>query len=876
MHVAGEREERVPLAVAQAPDEVAAVPPGARAGRGAFQPRLERGRVRRRVRRVGRGHDHEQPGLGARRRVRELVQRDHVAGVAVEVAPLGEPLGEFLVRAEVAAVRDHQVPVRAGLRDLGRLAPFGGGGGRTGYRNRRARRPGAGPGPDRLARQPDDRDRGRLRRHHRVPRHRRARRDPQPVAPVDLEQHDAEHHERDLLRHALPPPDRERDEGVPRPASDLVHGELLRVEPVRLRAPVARVTLRGERPDQDDVVLPDPVAAERAVLEAAPDGDRHRRVDPHRLLDHRGGVRQRHQVVVPQVVVWVAAGDRVDLGDQLLLHVRVGGQHVGQPGGRDRGAVEAVGQVHEDLVADRLGVEELAGLRVRRADQPAEQVGLRPERAGVHPGADQRVGRPEQLGVVPAVGLAPRPPGSPGEQGEVGTGVGHPQDALLGARRDGRRERVRPPVPVARPGPGPVEQAEVVGARAAPGHLEGVPLHPGPRVQRLVVRQRGPRGDQLARLVLHPVQLRALVGRGVPGQHHPADLLVVLAVADHRETAAAGVGELGEEVDLLHPLAEPLLVRRHLVEQFGVRDHDQPPLLGRDPHRVDVAEPAVVVELGVVVVQDVEVREPLAPRHQPAHRVRDLERLAASAVPVPALGRAGAGPRGSPDPGFGHRVGRGRHLRLRRIGDLEQLAAGQPERGLAEADRVPLGQRRRGDPLLVDEGAVMAAQVHDAVSARRRAQFGVVTGDAEVGDHDVVVRYPADAPRLARVVEQRAVEQRPVLGIAQPDLALPVDLDQVRPAAVREAAVGAAEVGQRPAAAAWPELGMMPGHPDVGDHDVGLRIAADQVRAACRQAALAVPGPHHQRWRGCPCAHVLPPPRRPAASGAPPDTRQSR
>ena len=419
LHVPGECEERVPLAVAQAPDEVAAVPPGAGARRGALQPGLERGRVRGRVRRVGRGHDHEQPGLGARRRVRELVQGDHVAGVAVEIAPLGEPLGQLLARPEVAAVRDHQVPVGAGRRDLRRLAPLGGsrgGRGRTVRLDRPARRPGARPGPVRLARHPDNRDRGRLRRHHRVLGHGRARREPEPVAPVDLEQHDAEHHERDLLRHALPLTDRERDEGVPRPSGDLVHGELLRVEAVRLRAPVARVTLRGERADQDDVVLPDPVAAERPVLEAAPDGDRHRRVDPHRLLDHRGGVGQRHQVVVAQVVVRVAAGDPVDLGDQLLLHVRVRGQHVGQPRGRDRRAVEAVGQVHEDLVADGLGVEELAGLRVRRTHQPAEQVGLRPERAGVHPGADQRVGRPEQLGVVPAVGLAPGPPGSPGEQ----------------------------------------------------------------------------------------------------------------------------------------------------------------------------------------------------------------------------------------------------------------------------------------------------------------------------------------------------------------------------------------------------------------------------------------------------------------------------
>jgi hypothetical protein len=50
--------------------------------------------------------------------------------------------------------------------------------------------------------------------------------------------------------------------------------------------------------------------------------------------------------------------------------------------------------VHEDLIAHGLVVEELARLGVRRAQQPAEQVRLLPERGGVDPGPDQRVGRP--------------------------------------------------------------------------------------------------------------------------------------------------------------------------------------------------------------------------------------------------------------------------------------------------------------------------------------------------------------------------------------------------------------------------------------------------------------------------------------------------
>src|SRR5439155_15139039 len=112
-----------------------------------------------------------------------------------------------------------------------------------------------------------------------------------------------------------------------------------------------------------------------------------------------------------------------------------------------------------DLVADGLGVEELAGLGIRRRHETAEQVRLWPGRARVHAGPDERVGRPEQLLVIAAVALLARAPRQPGEEREVGAGLGDAQDALLRALRDGRRERVR--VAAA------VEQTEVVPARAA-------------------------------------------------------------------------------------------------------------------------------------------------------------------------------------------------------------------------------------------------------------------------------------------------------------------------------------------------------------------------------------------------------------------------
>ena len=744
VHPAGEGEERVPLAVPQTPDQVTALLPHRRAREGPLQQLLERGRVRRRVRGVGGGHDGQQPRLGARRRGGQLVQRDHFAGVAVEAAALRELLGEFLVRTEVAAVGDDQMAVRARGRDLGGLAPVPSAGGRppavarqgtrsgrsgrrssgrsrshgarrgrTGRHGRRRRTRGrrrrssrrrwsgrrgtSGRGPVRpgssLPRDADHRDRGGLGGHQGVLHHRGARRGPQPVVLEDLEQHDAEHHERHFLRHALPPPDRERDERVPRPVHNLVRFEPRRVERVRLGPPVARITLRGERADQDDVALADPVAPEHPVLEAAPDRDRLRRVDAQGLLDHLGDVRQRQQVVVLQVVVRVAAGDPVDLGQHLLLDLGVAGQDRRQPGPGDRRPVEAVRQVHEHLVADRLPVEVLAGLRVRRAHQAAEQVVLRAQRGGVLARPDQRVGRPHQLGVVLPVAVAPGAVG-PAGQPAVRERVGDPADALLGALQHRLGERGRAGVAV--------EQAEVVVAGAAAGHLERVTLHPDPGVHRLLVGQRGPVRDQAAGLLLHQLQLGALVLGRVPGQHDPADHLGARAVADHRDTAAAGVAQLGEEVDLLGPLAELLLVAGHLVEQVRVGDHHQTPLLGGHADRVDVPELAVVLQLAVVVVEDAEVREPLALGHQPADRVADLQRAV-------GVGLRRDGPRA--------RLSRAR----RRRRGPRRLQPGRVRRAAGARAGPVLPQAARGRARLARQAMVRVARhLHGVRKLRRR------------------------------------------------------------------------------------------------------------------------------------------------------------
>ena len=133
----------------------------------------------------------------------------------------------------------------------------------------------------------------------------------------------------------------------------------------------------------------------------------------------------------------------VDLGDQLLLDVRVRADHIGEPRPRDRRPVEPVREVHEDLVTDGAGVQQFAGLGIGRGHQPAEQVRLLPGRVGVPAGPHQPIGRGEKLVPVPAVPLLALAARAPGEGGEIRPGLGDAPDALFGAFRNGCRERVR-------------------------------------------------------------------------------------------------------------------------------------------------------------------------------------------------------------------------------------------------------------------------------------------------------------------------------------------------------------------------------------------------------------------------------------------------
>ena len=64
---------------------------------------------------------------------------------------------------------------------------------------------------------------------------------------------------------------------------------------------------------------------------------------------------------------------------------------------------------------------------------------------------------------------------------------------------------------------------------------------------------------------------------------------------------------------------------------------------------------------------------------------------------------------------------------------LAQLAVAEPEHGVADADDVLLRQHLAGDPLAVDVGPAVGAQVDDLEAAVRvTAQLSVMPGDIEV------------------------------------------------------------------------------------------------------------------------------------------------
>jgi hypothetical protein len=91
----------------------------------------------------------------------------------------------------------------------------------------------------------------------------------------------------------------------------------------------------------------------------------------------------------------------------------------------------------------------------------------------------------------------------------------------------------------------------------------------------------------------------------------------------------------------------------------------------------------------------------------------------------------------------------------------------------------------------------------------------------------------------------RAAQGRPVSRISEPGQAFPVDLDPGYPPAIGVGTVGAGVVHQDPPAVLGPEHGVLPGDAGIGDYDVALWVAADQVRTAARQAPVISLSPDH-------------------------------
>ena len=90
--------------------------------------------------------------------------------------------------------------------------------------------------------------------------------------------------------------------------------------------------------------------------------------------------------------------------------------------------------------------------------------------------------------------------------------------------------------------------------------------------------------------------------------------------------------------------------------------------------------------------------------------------------------------------------------------------------------------------------------------------------------------------------------------VAEPDGTFALDRHPGDPLATSVNAIGAAVIGQHPAAILQPEHRVTPRHPRINDHDVAVRITADQIRRALAAGSGQIP------W--CvPAAAVRSPPR---------------
>ncbi len=158
----------------------------------------------------------------------------------------------------------------------------------------------------------------------------------------------------------------EGEVGVPGPVRvDPVPEPAGRVKTFRVRPPL-RVAMDDPLAQQQRRAGRQPIASDKTVFQQIPTHAPHRRVKPHRLGEHRVGIRQVRQIRDRRPP---AGQDGVELGVQRCRDLRMRAEQMKCPGQRvGRGFV--TGQHDgQDLIADLGVVHPVAGLRIAGRQQ---------------------------------------------------------------------------------------------------------------------------------------------------------------------------------------------------------------------------------------------------------------------------------------------------------------------------------------------------------------------------------------------------------------------------------------------------------------------------------------------------------------------------
>ena len=172
-----------------------------------------------------------------------------------------------------------------------------------------------------------------------------------------------------------------------------------------------------------------------------------------------------------------------------------------------------------------------------------------------------------------------------------------------------------------------------------------------------------------------------------------------------------------------------------------------------------------------------------------------------------------------------------------------QLAVGQPECGVPDADDIFLGKRGGGNTLPIDKCAIVTVQVNNLVlSVAGFAQFSVMPGDTEVGKDEVVVRRPANTQPAGGQGQHRGrapVDAQPVvvrLGFAVP--AAPAATGP-QPGAVAVRPAPRATVAGRPAVAVTVRA-VLTGHAGRGGFGADLDRRSRRSRRGTDRATAVI------------------------------------